>query len=136
MPTVLHQLPDPDTFLALRKAGGLSSFSREAAVKGLPNSLFSVLLEEDGKIIGMGRVLGDGALVIHIVDIVVRPEHQGKGYGRLIMQEIANFIENNVPDTAYVNLLADVPADKLYAKFGFEPTGPATIGMAYKKKSG
>lgn len=133
MPEIHHRLPDAETFLFLRRAGGLSGYTPEAAARGLPNSLFSVLLEEDGKIIGMGRVVGDGALVIHIVDIVVVPEYQGKGYGRLIIEEIMNFIDRTVPDTAYVNLLADVPADKLYAKFGFEETGPKTIGMAIKK---
>lgn len=130
---ILHELPDPDTYNALRLSGGLSGYSIEAARLGLPRSLFCVLLELDGEIIGMGRLTGDGALVVQIVDIVVKPQHHGKGYGRVIMEELKSYIELNVPDTAYVNLLADVPANKLYEKFGFRETGPRTIGMAYKK---
>ncbi|MEJ8475043.1 GNAT family N-acetyltransferase [Roseibium algae] len=131
--TVVHRLPDPEVFLALRKAGGLGRFSLEAAKAGLPRSLFCVMLEIDGNAIGMGRLVGDGACSVQIDDIVVVPEHQGKGYGRLIMQELMDYISENVPDTAYVNLLADVPANKLYEKFGFRETAPVTIGMAFKK---
>lgn len=133
MPQVVHRLPDPATYVALRKACGLSAYSQEAAAAGLPRSLFCLLLEADGEPIGMGRIVGDGALVIHVVDIMVLPEHQGKGYGRMIMQEVSDYILANVPDTAYVNLLADVPANKLYEQFGFAETAPQTIGMAYKK---
>ena len=31
---------------------------------------------------------------------------------------------------AYVNLLADVPANRIYEKFGFRETAPKTVGMA------
>ncbi|WP_417667942.1 GNAT family N-acetyltransferase [Roseibium sp.] len=130
---IFERLPDPQTYLDLRQAGALGPYSLEAAKAGLPKSLHCVVLEMDGQDIGMGRIVGDGALVVHIADIVVRPEHHGKGYGRLIMQALSDWIARNVPDTAYVNLLADVPADRLYEKFGFRETAPKTIGMAFKK---
>ncbi|MEP2703731.1 MAG: GNAT family N-acetyltransferase [Roseibium sp.] len=133
LPQILHRLPDSETYLDLRKSGGLSAYSLEAANAGLPNSLFGVLLEVDGRAIGMGRIVGDGALSVQIVDIVVRPEFRGLGYGRLIMRELSDFVARSVPDTAFVNLLADVPANKLYEKYGFRETAPETIGMAFKK---
>lgn len=34
------------------------------------------------------------------------------------------------PATAYVSLIADGEARHLYAKYGFEPVMPASIGMA------
>ena len=36
----------------------------------------------------------------------------------------------NAPTSAYVSLIADVPADRLYAQFGFKPTAPRSLGMA------
>lgn len=132
-PHIVERLPDPQTYIDLRRSGGLSGYSLEAAKAGLPKSLYCIVLELDGQDIGMGRIVGDGALAVHIVDIVVRPEHHGKGYGRMIMQALSDYIAANVPDTAYVNLLADVPANRLYEKFGFRETAPHTIGMAYKK---
>jgi hypothetical protein len=36
-----------------------------------------------------------------------------------------------VGDGGYVSLIADGKAHALYAQFGFAPTAPASIGMAY-----
>jgi len=86
-----------------------------------------------GEPIGMGRVIGDGGSAFQVVDIAVLPEHQGQGLGKLIMGEIAAWLRSNVPESGYVSLLADVPADALYAQFGFVHTAPATVGMAWKR---
>jgi len=53
-------VPGIDDYLRLRQASGLSPFSREAAEKGLPNSIFGVCLMSGDTIIGMGRIIGDG----------------------------------------------------------------------------
>ncbi|WP_164128019.1 GNAT family N-acetyltransferase, partial [Stenotrophomonas maltophilia] len=66
--------------------------------------------------------------------IAVLPAHQGRGLGKRIMQEIATWLRDHVPASGYVSLLADVPADALYAQFGFVPTAPRTVGMAWKRQ--
>ncbi|MEQ1962699.1 hypothetical protein ABLB69_05885 [Xenorhabdus khoisanae] len=40
------------------------------------NSLLAICLRDQGKLIGMGRVIGDGACFFHIVDIMVDPDYQ------------------------------------------------------------
>jgi hypothetical protein len=35
-----------------------------------------------------------------------------------------------VPAETYVSLIADGEAHRLYAQYGFEPTAPASVGMA------
>ena len=35
-----------------------------------------------------------------------------------------------VPAEAYISLIADGEAHRLYAQYGFQPTAPASIGMA------
>ena len=77
--------------------------------------------------VGMGRVVGDGALNFEIVDIAVDPEHQGKGLGRLIMQHIMAYLDREAFEGAYITLMADVP--ELYEKFGFKFSSPASEGM-------
>ena len=37
-----------------------------------------------------------------------------------------------IPKGAYVSLIADTPADQLYAQFGFVPTAPRSLGMAFR----
>lgn len=131
--TMLHATPSADTYRHLRVASGLSPKSAEAAARGLPNTLFAVQLLHDGEPVGMGRVIGDGGTAFQVVDIAVLPVHQGQGLGKRLMAEIAAWLQANVPEGGYVSLLADVPADALYAQFGFVPTAPATLRMAWKR---
>ena len=93
----------------------------------MPNSLFGVQVIADDHTVGMGRVVGDGALNFEIVDIAVEPNYQGKGIGRLIMQTIMDYLEREAPKGAYITLMADVPA--LYEKFGFKLSRPESEGM-------
>jgi GNAT superfamily N-acetyltransferase len=77
----------------------------------------------------MGRVISDGGTCYHIIDFVVDPAHQRQGLGREIMRTIMDWLEKNAPAGANINLIADLPADKLYAQFGFRPTAPGSIAM-------
>ena len=123
-------IPAITTYRHLRVAAGLSPKSTDAAAKGLPNSLFAVQLLQGDEVVGMGRIIGDGGCFFQVVDIAVLPAHQGKGLGKRIMGEIMRFIETEVPESAYVSLIADGQAQELYAQFGFKHTAPASVGMA------
>ena len=46
---------------------GMSPKTREAAEKGLPNALFTVTLYDKDRLIGMGRVIGDGGTVFKLL---------------------------------------------------------------------
>lgn len=129
----LHATPTPETYRHLRVASGLSPKSAEAAARGLPGTLFAVQILHQGQPVGMGRVIGDGGTAFQVVDIAVLREHQGKGLGKRVMAEIAAWLRDNVPESGYVSLLADVPADGLYTQFGFVHTAPRTVGMAWKR---
>ena len=126
-------IPSIATYQQLRVAAGLSAKTTAAAAKGLPNSLFAVQVLHGDDVVGMGRVIGDGGCFFQVVDIAVLPAHQGKGLGKLIMREISRFIDSDLPDSAYVSLIADGQAQDLYAQFGFRHTAPASVGMARKR---
>lgn len=128
--TIRLAIPAIATYQLLRVAAGLSAKSTEAAAKGLPNSLFAVQVLLGDEVVGMGRIIGDGGCVFQVTDIAVLPAHQGKGLGKRIMREIMQFIETDVPPSAYVSLIADGQAQDLYAQFGFKHTAPASVGMA------
>ncbi|MCL1124739.1 GNAT family N-acetyltransferase [Shewanella surugensis] len=124
---VVEQIASVDDFIRLRHVSGLSPRLYEAVEKGLPNSLFGVQIVINDLTVGMGRVVGDGALNFDIVDIAVEPEHQRKGLGRLIMQSIMDYLEREALPRAYITLMADVP--ELYKKFGFQLSRPESEGM-------
>lgn len=122
--------PGVDDYLRLRIAAGLSAKTREQAEIGLPNSWCGVTVVHDGAAIGMGRIIGDGGTAFQIVDIALEPAHHGKGLGKAIMAALMDRLKAEAPEGAYVSLIADGDARHLYAKYGFEPVMPASIGMA------
>ncbi|UYW02592.1 GNAT family N-acetyltransferase [Flavobacterium agricola] len=81
----------------------------------------------------MGRVVGDGGCFAQVVDICILPSYQGQGLGKKIMQDIKKFINEQLPESCYVSLLADGQANKLYEQFGFQDTMPKSRGMYFKK---
>jgi ribosomal protein S18 acetylase RimI-like enzyme len=123
------ETPSIADYRRLREVAGLSGKSQEAAEAGLPNSWFAVIIRRGDAVIGMGRVIGDGGTAFQIVDIAVEPAHQGKGLGKQIMAALMDHLRQNAPATAYVSLIADGDARHLYAKYGFEPVMPESIGM-------
>lgn len=123
----LEQVASVDDFIRLREISGLSPRSREAAKIGLPNSLYGVHITFNDEVVGMGRIVGDGALNFEVVDVAVDPAHQGKGLGRMIMQNIMDYLDKTAQKNAYITLMADVPA--LYEKFGFKLSSPHSEGM-------
>lgn len=126
--TLIESVPSAETFCHLRKIAGLSARPLAAAEIGLPRSCYGVHIIWQGSPVGMGRIVGDGALNFEIVDIAVDPEHQGKGLGRKIMEALVAWLDVHAFKGSYVSLVADVP--ELYAKFGFESVRPESEGMA------
>lgn len=128
--TILAQPPGVEDYLRLRLASGLSPKTRQQAEIGLPNSWFGVTLLHEARAIGMGRIIGDGGTAFQIVDIALEPDFHGRGLGKSIMSALMHHLEAHAPEGAYVSLIADGDARHLYARYGFEPVAPASIGMA------
>ena len=128
---LVERFPGVDDYRRLRLAAGMTPKSEEAARRGLPNTLHGVSLLRDGEVVGMGRVIGDGGCFFIVADIAVAPELQGRGLGRRIMAALDAWLRENVPESAYVSLVADGAAKHLYAMFGFVDTAPQSINMEY-----
>ncbi|MGC4130147.1 MAG: GNAT family N-acetyltransferase [Bergeyella sp.] len=120
-------------YKTLRIDCGLSAKTDEACEIGLKNSIHSVMIEFEDKIVGMGRIIGDGGCFCQIVDICILPEHQGQGLAKVIMKNLTDFINENLPESCYVSLIADGDASFLYEKFGFKDTMPKSKGMYLKR---
>ncbi|SNR73142.1 GNAT family N-acetyltransferase [Blastococcus mobilis] len=124
--------PPVEDYLRLRADAGLSPKTEEQAVAGLPGSWAAchVVHEVTDQVVGMGRVLGDGGWYFHVVDMAVHPGHQRRGLGDAILTALLERIRVSAPGGAYVNLLADPPGRRLYARHGFAETAPGSVGMA------
>lgn len=131
MITIVEKIPDAKDYTRLRAVTGMSPRSQVAAERGLPKSLFAVVVLDGETAIGMGRVVGDGGLNFEIVDIAVDPKYQGQGWGRKIMEAIMAYLEKEAPQGCYISLIADVP--DFYERFGFKRCAPKAEGMFIRK---
>jgi ribosomal protein S18 acetylase RimI-like enzyme len=119
-------------FLRLREITGLTVYSEEAAQTGLKGTVAAATIYHGDDVVGIGRLVGDGGCVFVICDIAVDPAHQGNGLGKAIMASLMDYVNRNLKSKAYVSIIADIPANRLYEQFGFEETAPESVGMAYR----
>ena len=131
---------DLNTYLMLRKKVGWVPLSAGQAEKAIENSLYLLVAYEDGEPVGMGRLVGDGAVICYIQDLIVIPSHQGKGVGgRLIEQLITHVKEIQLPATQMMlDLMCATGRQEFYEKYGFlaRPTvrlGPGMIQYLEKE---
>lgn len=127
--TLDNETPSVDDYRRLRVAAGLTPRSIAAAEAGLPNTVAGVVIRVEGRVVAMGRAVGDG-LFYQIVDIAVEPAEQGRALGKAVVAALMTRLREIAPAEAYVSLIADGEAHRLYAQYGFAPTAPASIGMA------
>jgi GNAT superfamily N-acetyltransferase len=122
--------PSLADYLSLRERSGLSPKTQQQGESAIRGSWWAVhVVEAAGVTVGMGRIIGDGEWYFHIVDMAVLPEHQRQGIGDAILTALIERIRRHAPPEPYITLLADEPRRRLYARHGFVPTAPNSIGM-------
>ena len=134
MVTLTENSLDLETYLNLRASVGWKLLKESQAEKALKNSLLTLTAYIDNKPVGMGRIVGDGAVICYIQDLVVRPEYQKHGVGRVIMERLIEFVTNiKEKDTEIMLcLMCAKGREHFYEKFGFigrptEDLGPGMI---------
>jgi len=98
--------------------------------EALNNTLYSVSVYDDNKIIGYGRIIVDKTIFLYIQDIMVIPEYQGKKIGSKIMNVLLNKIEEykKVNPNIRTYLGASKGKEEFYEKFGFKTRSSANLG--------
>ena len=128
---LIAEPPTAEEYLLLRQRAGLGPKRLDQAEAAVRGGWAAVrVIDPDGVTVGMGRVIADGGWYFHIVDMAVLPEHQRRGIGDAILTALIDRIRAEAPPGAWVNLLADPPGRRLYARHGFSETAPHSIGMA------
>ena len=79
------------------------------------NSRYCCFARENGRLVGAGRALADGADCSYICDVAVLPTHQGSGIGKEIVAKLVEFSKGHKKIILY-----SVPGkEPFYRKFGF-----------------
>ena len=76
----------------------------------------------DGETVGMARFVTDGGYAGLLMDVIVKPEFQGNGYGKKLISSLIEFIKANLLDDEemMIQLLSAPGKQNFYSKFGFK----------------
>lgn len=64
----------------------------------LDNSMYVVGVYENDTLVAMGRIVGDKVFKGLLTDIIVSPDYQNKGYGKIVVTELLKLAQENMQD--------------------------------------
>lgn len=117
--TIERRIPTAKQWMSLRESVGWATFEEDAARKSLEATTFCVCAFEDGELVGMARVLGDGIICFYVGNVMVRPDRQREGIGSEIMREIMKYLDEHAAHGAIASLLSIAGKEEFYTQFGF-----------------
>ena len=131
---IKHNTLSAEEFVLLWESVWGQGPSIEQTRLAMENTLFRVSIYDGERIVAMARAIGDKGLCYYIKDVVVLPEYQGKGIGRMLINELLSFInENGVPETnIFVELCAMPDKIPFYEKFGFSANEAQRLRIMYQ----
>lgn len=124
--TVEERQPTPDEYAKLRRAVGWVVPDLAACEQALAGTQAAVCVVEGTEAVGMGRLVGDGGFYLFIVDVVMAPAYQGRGFGRQIVAGLVA-VAGRLSLTARVNLVAAGDVAGFYERLGFTDTGSVVM---------
>ena len=109
---------------------GWGSYDEKVSEKALANTMYSVSVYDDDKIIGYGRIIGDGICFLYIHDVMVAPKYQNKKIGSQIMNKLLEKVNQIKIENLYVRVYlgASKGKEKFYERFGFITREDANLG--------
>ena len=133
---IKHEIPTAEVFCLLKKSVSWPTPEVSDASDAMCGTLFGVVAESHGETVAMGRVVGDGALCFLIQDLIVHPNYQRQGIGRILMDELMQFINSQARSKAYIALFSAPGLQGFYSKYGFveRPGSTNAPGMVCVKE--
>ena len=113
--------PSAEEFNYLTNSVGWGTRENLIVEEALKNTLYSLCVYDDDKLIGYGRIIGDKTIFLYLQDIMVIPEYQNKHIGTGIMKNLLNKIQEykKINPNIRTYLGASKGRENFYKKFGF-----------------
>jgi GNAT superfamily N-acetyltransferase len=120
--TLIENKVTAKDFCNLQESVGFGRPNHKQIEKAIENSIYCISAEVDGEIVGMGRLVGDGARIFYIQDVFIKPEYQGRGIGKSIVENLLEYIKSNSMKDCYVaiGLMSAKGKEEFYQKLGFK----------------
>ena len=130
MPTVISLADNIEQaeVLSLYKANEWSSADKPIQLlSALRNSHALVTARDTGTLVGIGNAISDGHLVVYFPHMLVHPNFQGQGIGRMMMEALLTKYRG----FHQLMLVADGRAVDFYRRLGFERAGKTESMWVY-----
>lgn len=111
-----------EDFVRLRVETGFAAIPVEHARRALQNGLLNVSALYHGELVGMGRLVGDGAMYWYLQEIIVAPNFQRKGVGTMIVNHLVDYAKANSATGTFTTIggISAKGKEPFYEKMGFE----------------
>ncbi|PLT25532.1 GNAT family N-acetyltransferase [Pseudoalteromonas sp. MelDa3] len=130
---VEYTAPALDEFANLRAQAKWQNPDDKTLKASIKNSLFWVAVYHIDKLIGTGRIIGDGAMYFYIQDVIVAPSYQKQGIGHLVMGHIENYLSSTCSNGATIALLSAHGKESFYTQYGYVKRDGDALGLAMCK---
>lgn len=120
--TIKENYYNVEDYTKLYESVGWKPISIDNAKIALENSFYTISLYDGDTPVGFGRIIGDKIRFLYICDIMVDPQYQSLGNGRIIMEHIKKKIESikEIEPRVTTYLGASPGKEEFYKKFGFK----------------
>ena len=117
----VEKTPSAEEFNYLTNSVDWVTRENDIIEEALKNTLYSLCVYDDSKLIGYGRIIGDKTIFLYIQDIMVIPEYQNKHIGTEIMNNLLKQINEykKINPSIRTYLGASKGKESFYEKFGF-----------------
>ena len=116
---IVERTPSIAEFQRLESAVGFRRHHENAVSLALKNSAFLICALEGTEVVGVGRIVGDGAISFLLTNILVLPSHQRMGIGTAIVRALCESMER-LPYENMVLEVAPLPGlASFYRRHGF-----------------
>jgi ribosomal protein S18 acetylase RimI-like enzyme len=120
--------PTVEEFVNLRSKIGWGELDITMAEVSLDSSLFHIIVRDKEQLIGMGRIVGDGAMYFYIQDVIVDPSYQKSGIGSAVMTEIENYLSVTAKKGSTIGLLSAKGKEAFYTRYGYILRPSSSLG--------
>ena len=129
----VKQIPSAEEFNYLTDSVGWGIRKNAIIEEALKNTLYSLCVYDNYKLIGYGRIIGDKTIFLYIQDVMVIPEYQNKHIGTGIIENLLKKVNEykKINPNIRTYLGASKGTEYFYKKFGFisRPNDDLGAGM-------
>lgn len=91
-----------EIYTELRAKVNFKEYPKEDVKEAIKNSIYTVVVFDEDRPIGIARIIGDNRIVFFIKDVVVDPEYQKLRIGNLLMKAMFEYIDKHACEGAYL----------------------------------